>query len=272
MMKIRTKRILLSFLSLLLLLMPIAVKAESTDDMYYVKDEANLMSEEEQEELETKLSTISDYWGEDVVVLTANSLEGKTAEAYADDYYDMNGYGVSGRNGGILLLVAMDDRKWHMSTGGECISIFTDAGLNYMQEQFKPSLSEGDYAEAFNTFADLCDDFMAQAETGEPYDTGNLPKEPLSILWYIGAVAVAFLLAFIWGSIEKGKLTTVREKQTASDYAVAGSLNVYNSHDQMVRTYVTQRALPKEDSSSSSGSSTHTSSSGSSHGGCGGSF
>ena len=57
MMKIRTKRILLSFLSLLLLLMPIAVKAESTDDMYYVKDEANLMSEEEQEELETKLST-----------------------------------------------------------------------------------------------------------------------------------------------------------------------------------------------------------------------
>ena len=62
MMKIRTKRILLSFLSLLLLLMPIAVKAESTDDMYYVKDEANLMSEEEQEELETKLSTISDYW------------------------------------------------------------------------------------------------------------------------------------------------------------------------------------------------------------------
>lgn len=76
-MKIRTKRILLSFLSLLLLLMPIAVKAESTDDMYYVKDEANLMSEEEQEELETKLSTISDYWGEDVVVLTVNSLEGK---------------------------------------------------------------------------------------------------------------------------------------------------------------------------------------------------
>ena len=82
-MKIRTKRILLSFLSLLLLLMPIAVKAESTDDMYYVKDEANLMSEEEQEELETKLSTISDYWGEDVVVLTVNSLEGKTAEAYS---------------------------------------------------------------------------------------------------------------------------------------------------------------------------------------------
>ena len=76
-MKIRTKRILLSFLSLLLLLMPIAVKAESTDDMYYVKDEANLMSEEEQEELETKLSTISDCWGEDVVVLTVNSLEGK---------------------------------------------------------------------------------------------------------------------------------------------------------------------------------------------------
>ena len=166
----------------------------------------------------------------------------------------------------------MDDRKWHMSTGGECISIFTDAGLNYMQEQFVSALSEGEYAEAFNTFADLCDDFMAQADMGEPYDTGNLPKEPLSILWYIGAVAAAFLLAFIWGSIEKGKLTTVRENQTASDYAVAGSLNVYNSHDQMVRTYVTQRALPKEDSSSSSGSSTHTSSSGSSHGGCGGSF
>ena len=53
----------------------------------------------------------------------------------------MNGYGVNERSGGILLLVAMDDRKWHMSTGGECISIFTDAGLNYMQEQFVSALS-----------------------------------------------------------------------------------------------------------------------------------
>ena len=37
-----------------------------------------------------------------LAVVTVNSLEGKTAEAYADDYYDYNGYGYGENDDGLF--------------------------------------------------------------------------------------------------------------------------------------------------------------------------
>lgn len=46
-----------------------------------------------------------------MIIVTVDSLNGKTVEEYADDYYDDNGYGYGENNSGILFLVAMDDRE-----------------------------------------------------------------------------------------------------------------------------------------------------------------
>ena len=50
----------------------------------------------------------------DLVVVTANTLGGKSPMEYADDYYDYNGY----TDDGALLLVSMEDRDWWISTKG----------------------------------------------------------------------------------------------------------------------------------------------------------
>lgn len=78
-----------------------------------------------------------------MIVVTVDSLNGKTVEEYADDYYDDNGYGYGENNSGILFLVAMDDREWNISTSGDAITAFTDAGLAYMGDQFVSDLSDG---------------------------------------------------------------------------------------------------------------------------------
>ena len=268
MMKIRTKRILLSFLSLLLLLMPIAVKAESTDDMYYVKDEANLMSEEEQEELETKLSTISDYWGEDVVVLTVNSLEGKTAEAYADDYYDYNGYGKDG----ILLLVSMEDRDYGISTCGYATEAFTDAGINYIENKFLDDLSAGNYEKAFSTYAKQCDKFLTQAKEGAAYDSSNMPHEPLSSMWILISFVAGLVIALIIVACMIAKLKSVHMQAAAGNYVKDGSVDISEMRDLYLYSNITKRARPKNDNNNGGGSSTHISSSGETHGGTSGKF
>ena len=54
----------------------------------------------------------------DVIVVTVASLDGKTAESYADDYFDFNGYGLGQDRDGILLLLSMEDRDWAISTHG----------------------------------------------------------------------------------------------------------------------------------------------------------
>ena len=116
-------------------------------------DDAGLLSESEKQSLSDELDEISDRQAFDVVIVTTNSLDGKSATEYADDYYDDNGYGYNYDRDGILLLVSMEDHDWAISTCGFGIEAFTDAGQNYISERFLPELSDGNYAKAFQIFA-----------------------------------------------------------------------------------------------------------------------
>ncbi|MGN0307554.1 MAG: TPM domain-containing protein [Lachnospiraceae bacterium] len=235
-------------------------------------DMADLLSESEEKELLSQLNEISERQKLDTVVVTVNTLDGKTPMEYADDFYDYNGYGFGEENDGILLLVSMEDRDWWISTTGYGITVFTDAGIDYIAESFLPKLSDGDYATAFMTYAQLCDEFITQAKNGPSYDNGNLPKIPFDFgLNLIIAIVVGLVVAFITTSIMKGQLKSVRFKATATDYLKRDSMKITQSKDLFLYKNVSRSERPKE-SSSSGGSSTHTSSSGSSHGGGGGKF
>lgn len=199
---------------------------------------------------------------------------------YADDYYDYNGYGFGPEKDGILFLISMEERDWYISTTGFGITAVTDAGREYMSEQFLEDLSEGEYAAAFTTFAELCDDFITQARTGEPYDVDNLPEEPF---WFAGnlviALAIAFLISLIATGIMKGKLKSVRSQPAADSYLKKGSMKLTKEDELFLYKSVDRRERPKENNSgstkastSSGGSKTHTSSSGRTHGGGGGKF
>ena len=52
-------------------------------------DRADLLSELEEEELEARLDEISERQQADVVVVTVNSLDGKSAQDYADEIVEM---------------------------------------------------------------------------------------------------------------------------------------------------------------------------------------
>ena len=233
-------------------------------------DEADLLSDSEEKDLLGKLDEIIDRQKCDVVVATVNSLEGKTAMEYADDFYDYNGYGYGEERDGIILLISMEERDWWMSTCGYGITAFTDAGQKYMSDKFIPMVSDGEYADAFTKYADLCDEFLTQAKTGEPYDKSNMPKESLNIIWLPIDLAVGLFAAFIAASLKKSKLKTVRRKAAAQDYMVDGSFRVTKNYDRFITKNVTTRVIHRDDDSG--GSSTHSSSSGSDHGGSGGSF
>ncbi|MDO4649296.1 MAG: TPM domain-containing protein, partial [Eubacteriales bacterium] len=84
----------------------------------HVVDDGNLISAEVEAELESRMEEISEEYQMDVVLVTTDSLYGKTAEAYADDYFDENGYGYGASYDGILFLISMEDRDWAISTTG----------------------------------------------------------------------------------------------------------------------------------------------------------
>ncbi|MGN0297791.1 MAG: TPM domain-containing protein [Lachnospiraceae bacterium] len=232
-------------------------------------DSADLLSDGEEAELLDLLNEISERQQFDVVIVTVDSLDGKTAMAYADDYYDYNGYGYGADGDGVLLLISMENRDYWISTKGYGITALTDAGIEYISEQFLPDLSDGYYADAFRTYAKLCDDFVTQAKTGEPYDWNNMPRSSMSPIWIFISVAAGAVISFLVCSTMKSELKSVRQKNTASSYVRVGSMQVNVQSDRFLYRQVISTPKPEE---KSSGSSTHTSSSGSTHGGGGGKF
>lgn len=228
-------------------------------------DEAGLLSDTECAAIERQLDTLSAQYGIDVVIVTTGSTGGSTPMEYADDYFDYHDYAPDG----VLLLVSMEDSDWWISTTGYGITAFTDAGIAYIGDQVVPYLSDGEYAKAFTAFADLCDQFLAQAKNGDPFDTHNLPKDPFKPVQNVLIALVIGLAAafFATGSMKK-KLKSVVQKAQANDYVTPGSLQITKSRDFHLYTHLDR----VEKAQSSSGSSTHTSSSGTTHGGGGGKF
>lgn len=250
-----------------------SANVEAAEDTHPVRlvDEAGLLEDSESSELETKLDQISEEYDCDVAIITEETIGGENEVAYADDFFDYNDYGMGEDKSGILFLITMSERKWCFSTHGAAIDIFTDKGQEYITDQVRPLLTDGEYYEAFDTFSDLCEQFIVQAEDGEPYDEDNMPEESPSVIWIFISLGAGFVIALIITGVMRGQMKTVRRKPDAADYMRKGSLYITRSNDLFLYHQVSRSAKPK-DNDSGGGSSTHTSSSGETHGGSSGSF
>ncbi len=279
-MKKRKKKWIPVFFAVLLSVM-VVIPVSAAGDLPRVCDYADVLSDSEEAELFNKLDEISERQRLDVVVVTVESLEGESVVDYADDFYDYNGYGFGEGRDGILFLLSTGEREWNITTRGYAITVFTDAGIDYMTEWIVMDLKDGAYAAAFTTFADYCDRYVTQAATGMPYDIDNLPSEPFPYFTLlIICFAIAFVIALIVTAIMKGQLKSVGNRWEADEYVKSGSMKLTKKDDLFLYRHVERREKPKENTSGSSGSSgsstggstTHVSSSGATHGGKSGKF
>lgn len=237
-----------------------------------VIDDAGLIKASDEKELDKKIKNIQkDKF--DVVILTVKSLDGKSAQDYADDYYDNNDYGLDNEKSGVLFLVSKGDRKYHISTKGAGIKAFTDYGIGRIKEEIKPHLSDGDYFNACDEFLNITKDFVKAYKDGTPYDTDNPYNEEIDyVILEVIALVIAFVIALISVGIMRLRMNTAKPKGTAMEYIKKGSFKLTSEKDIFMYSTVTKTAKPKDNDNSAGGSTTHVSSSGSEHGGGGGSF
>ena len=257
------KRFFVGLLALILCFCAV-VPTFALAEMPRLVDEADLLTASEEAALLSLLDEISQRQDTDVVIVTADTLNGQSPRDYADDFYDYNGY----RYDGILLLVSMEDRDWWISTCGYGITAVTDAGIDYLSDRFLPSLSDGEYAEAFEIFAQDCDELISRAKDGDPYDVGDEPKEPFKpVGTLLAALVVGLLVALVVTAVLKGQLKSIRAQDAAADYVNKDSLRLTTTKDLYLYSHTTRVEKPRD-----GGSSTHSSSSGRPHGGGGGKF
>lgn len=250
-----------------------------------VYDMAGLLSDWEIADFE---ETIADYRKEmkmDFVVVTTNDAEGKSATAYADDFFDYGGFGYGNGRDGVLFLIDMDNRELTLSTSGNTIRLLTDERIERILDDVYKGASDEDFGDSVKCFLE---DMAYYHNKGIQSNQYNYDTETGKVSVYRSIRLYEFFLALIVsgavaGSACLGVISSygMKKQQRKSAkhlmaYRAESKFILQNQGDNLVNKFVTTRIIPRKTTGSSSGgsgrsssgrSSSHRSSSGRSHGG-----
>lgn len=262
-----------------------------------VYDDADLFTQDEIENLQQRCIELAEETELDIVVVTTDDAQGKTACEYADDFFDYNGFGFEKPMGtGILYLIDMDNREAWVSTSGDAIGYFSDKSIRRITDSIYSYLANGSYYESAETFLNQVEYVMSDWLSGDnsggfeddfdypQYDEDNdivyggsdTPAKLFSIdfmdvfIYLIIAIIIGGVSVFIMVRNAGGKVTV-----NSRTYLNPNGIKVNQKRDVYTHTTTTSRTISDDSDSHSGrggfsgGSSTHVGSSGNSHGGGG---
>jgi len=103
------------------------VPENSPTTQYWVTDQANILSASINKRLTTAAKTHEKLTTNQLVVVTVNSLEGMSIEAYGLWLANKWGIGQADKNNGVLLLVAPNERKVRIEVGKGLENLLTNS-------------------------------------------------------------------------------------------------------------------------------------------------
>ncbi|WP_421190400.1 TPM domain-containing protein [Aeromonas enteropelogenes] len=110
-----------------------------------VVDEASLMSRKQAHQLTQQLAAFEKRSGVQLVVVSIDSLQGETIEEYGYQLGRHWGIGQKGKDNGVLLLIAQDERKVRIEVGYGLEGALPDAiAANIIQTRILPAFKRGD--------------------------------------------------------------------------------------------------------------------------------
>ena len=253
------------------------------DEVIKVYDFADLLTDDEEEQLYEEVSKYITKTNYDLVLVTINENNKDSAREYADDFYDYNEFGKDSLRDGVLILIDMDNRELYISTTGNAIKMYDDERLGIDEAYYNTNsvLDCGyDYIvnqEYYHTFSSMINRLTEFYDLGIPSSNTNVIIDdngrPVVIkhinysLIGIVSMVITMIIAIVVYNISRLKI------KTPSTISYLKKKDILISKDTFVNSIVTH-TLRNVDTGSgggshSGGSSYHSSSSGSFHGGGG---
>lgn len=232
-----------------------------------VRDECGVFDADTLADLEEQAESASDGHDVDVYFLVVDDIGDADQRDYAKNYYISNGLGYGDEQSGILFLLAVGSRKYVTITYGGGVTAFTDYRIEQLEDEVVPLLSDGDYADAAQTYIDLCASTLDfYAENGEPLDYDNDPDGGLGLIGILIVVGIPMLIAAVVCGILYSRMKTAQLKTEADDYIGAG-LKLRVKTDRYTHTDRVEVYDPPQPESDSGGSTTDSDGFGGSSGG-----
>ena len=121
----------------------------------YVTDETHSLTPTEQETLEQKLSDFDARTSTQVVVVMVSTLGSESLESVSLRIAEENGIGRKGKDNGVLLFVARDDRKIRIEVGYGLEGVLTDViSGQIIRHEIAPHFREARYFDGINAGVD----------------------------------------------------------------------------------------------------------------------
>lgn len=256
-------------------------KAVNADEKVY--DFADLLTDDEEQQLKTRIDQFIEDNNMDMVIVTDSFTyyNDKENEAYADDFYDYNDFGINyEHNTGVLLLrnANPSDPYYHMSTSGDAQLYLNDSRVDSILDDIYADIHEGRYLDGFIRFVNETDNYikLGMPSSAENYyvdDDGNMHRlkrkyhPPLAVAGLAGLIVAGIVIGIM---VSKNKM--IKKATRAEEYIDKESINITNRQDTFIRSHTSSYTVSSSSSGHSGGGgghSFHSGSSGFSHGGGG---
>ncbi|MCU0953042.1 MAG: TPM domain-containing protein [Hyphomicrobium sp.] len=145
--------------------------AEAADPVFpaltgRIVDEANLLTPADEAELTAALQSLEEKSSDQLVVVTLKSLQGFPIEDFGVRLGRQWGIGQAGKDNGVLLIVAPNERKVRIEVGRRLEPLLTDAMSRIIIENaILPGFRRGDFADGIRAgVRDINDVLLGDAE------------------------------------------------------------------------------------------------------------
>ena len=263
------------------------------DNTQYVFDYAEVLTDDEELELQSRCEKLSKKLDMDIVILSAKDRGDKTDAEYADDFYDYGGY----KESGILYLIDEDDGGGvYISTCGLAMVYLDDYDIEDLIDAVWDEFANYDYFGSAEDYLKYVEDVIGDRKKQNAF-------EKLEDAWYEGEyddyedfwydyddeiydafegnlftglqnVGVCFLIALIVAAVSVLIMcisSSAKVTVNSRTYMENGSFKLLHQFDRYTHTTTTSHKVDTSSGGGGSrgGSSSHRSSSGRSHGGGG---
>src|ERR1700730_7565184 len=130
----------------------------------YVSDFAGAIDAASRQQLENYCTIVERSTGAQMALVTIPSLEGEPIEDVANTIFRGWGVGQKGKNEGILLLLAIGDKRSRLEIGYGLEPILPDGLDGSILREMRPALRQQQYGEAMMAAAGTIGSTIAQAK------------------------------------------------------------------------------------------------------------
>jgi len=173
---------------------------ESLSPQGHVNDWAGVFTPEQKADLESRIVAVRQNSGAQLAVVALKSLQGGEINDFAVKLFAQWGIGEKGKDNGVLLLAAIEDRKMWIEVGYGLEGVLNDAKCGRIQDEFiVPRFKEGNYAQGLIDGADALLKIMSGEAMPEPAAQADNPVAALLFLLVFATVFVLIARSAIRG-------------------------------------------------------------------------